>query len=173
MLRARMGLLLKPYRGEMKIKDFDGANPNATFDKYVEIFEQNQPFKEKDGRGTPEVFGEMHHSTEKRAIQMDARGEIQERESVRLAKAMFKGADPNHRATRAAFNPAARKTVLQERKWDKTVIKTSKEDPEYYYRKETLSEKRQRRLVVAASLSIGVFATGWGMIKISNTFFPI
>ena len=168
MLRARAFLL---QRGP-KLNPHVSADPGASFEQYTKMFEDNLKFKPEDGRSYKDMWGQYHHTQEKVDFQQDFQGTVPERPAAQMAKAMFQGFDPNHRASKAVNNPTAKAQNQQVRKWDKNAVKTSREAGEYYYTPETLQEKRARRLKVGLGAAGGTAVIGWLSVALLNRYFP-
>ena len=169
-MRARAVLL----RGQFaKMNPFESKNPGESFEKFTQLFEDHIPFKAEHGRSYNSVWGKSHHSNETTEFQQDHFGTVPERQAARLAKMMFKGMDPNHRAVKAVNNPTAKVQNAQtKKKWNKELTKTSKEAPEYYYAPESIQEKRTRRMKAAACISGGTVAVSGVSLAIYNYMFP-
>ncbi|KAG8342999.1 hypothetical protein TRVL_06173 [Trypanosoma vivax] len=150
-------ILLRPQT----LKPNPAHTPSGKFDRSFEKLsgeiENRMPFRQQQilfGSKYDRNFGEESYEELKQAAQDDLFGREPERAAARQARSYFTGDDLSPTSMHVK-SPRLKVAQLQHRqKYDKGILKTSKESCEYYYRRETPSERRKRYSIICAMITV-------------------
>ncbi|CBH10967.1 hypothetical protein, conserved [Trypanosoma brucei gambiense DAL972] len=151
------------------IKPNPAHTPSGKFDRSFEKLsseiENRMPFRQQQilfGSKYDRNFGEESQDELKKAAQDDLFGREPERAAARQARSYFTGDDLSPTALHVK-SPRLKVSQLQHRQnYDKNILKTSKEADDYYYRRETPSERGARRRVLYSVASVVGIGACWG-----------
>ncbi|EAN94004.1 hypothetical protein C3747_70g238 [Trypanosoma cruzi] len=159
-------VLLRPQT----IKPNPAHTPSGKFDRSFEKLsgeiESRMPFRQQQilfGSKYDHNFGEENQDAMRQAAKDDVYGREPERAAARQARSYFTGDDLSPTALHVK-SPRLKVSQQQHRqKYDKNILKTSQESAEYYYHRESTSERSVRRGVMTACGAVGLAGTCWGL----------
>ncbi|ESL11534.1 hypothetical protein TRSC58_00712 [Trypanosoma rangeli SC58] len=165
----RTRVLLRPQT----VKPNPARTPSGKFDRSFEKLsgeiENRMPFRQKQilfGSKYDHNFGEEGYEALKQAAQDDIYGRETEKPAARQARSYFTGDDLSPTAMHVK-SPRLKVSQLQHRQmYDKDILKTSQEPTEYYYHRETQSERRRRHSVMAVCGAVGLATAWWGLHRL-------
>lgn len=155
---------IKPNPNEAVSGQFD-----RSFEKMTATIEERLPLRQRNvlhGSLYDTLFGEESEQAQKEAAQDDIHGREAEKPAARQARSYFSDADLSPEALHVR-SPRLKVAMNQQRlKYDKSVLKTTKEAPEYYYAEKTLEEKQRRRMgIIGVCLVLGGGST-WALSRL-------
>ncbi|KEG09887.1 hypothetical protein DQ04_04491050 [Trypanosoma grayi] len=159
-------VLLRPQT----IKPNPAHTPSGKFDRSFEKLsselENRMPFRQQQilyGSKYDRNFGEESYDEMRQAAQDDIYGREQEKAAARQARSYFTGDDLSPTALHVK-SPRLKVAQHQQRqKYDKRILKTTKEAAEYYYERESPEQRRIRRRVIAVCGAVGLLGAWWGL----------
>ncbi|ORC84650.1 uncharacterized protein TM35_000421080, partial [Trypanosoma theileri] len=153
------------------IKPNPAHTPSGKFDRSFEKLsgelESRMPFRQQQvlfGNKYDRNFGEESYEEMKQAAQDDIHGREPERAAARQARSYFTGDDLSPTALHVQSPRLKVAQHPQRQKYNKQILKTSKEAPEYYYVREKSTWKR--RVFVWGGTLVGVWSVCWGMYRL-------
>ncbi|CCD15719.1 unnamed protein product [Trypanosoma congolense IL3000] len=155
---------IKPNPAHTSSAKFD-----RSFEKLSSEIENRLPFRQQQilfGSKYDRNFGEESQDELRKAAAEDLFGQEPERAAARQARSYFTGDDLSPAALHVR-SPRLKVAQLQHRQaYDKSILKTSREPSEYYYRRDTTVEHvARRRLLYALASGVGVVAC-WGLYRL-------
>lgn len=165
MLRGTRPLLLpktvKPNPFTTESGQFD-----RSFEKTVSSLEQKLPFRQHHflkGSMYDRGFGEEGAEEMKEAAREDLEGREPERPAARQVRSYFTGDDLSPEALHVHSPRLKAAQLVQRQYYDKSILKTSSEPKEYYYKEYSLREKRFQAFACWACVALcgAVAYVGW------------
>ncbi|KAH9597408.1 hypothetical protein LSM04_004083 [Trypanosoma melophagium] len=155
------------------IKPNPAHTPSGKFDRSFEKLsgelESRMPFRQQYvlfGNKYDRNFGEESYEELRQAAQDDIHGREPERAAARQARSYFTGDDLSPTALHVQSPRLKVAQQPQRQKYDKTILKTSAEAPEYYYVRAQPTQRRRERVVKWVVAAAAVWTMGRGMHRL-------